>query len=327
MNVHFSYKVPKNPSIEKEINLHVEKLGRRLQVFRPELIHLRGVIEENSAPQGFVVSLDLRLPSGDLAARENGPGHAIAIKAVFDELMDQVSRHKGQLRNEYRWIRRGKFSRQRPEAQVPFEETLAAVQPVLVSSQDIASYVTGNLPRLRSFVVRELHYRENLGQLPSGHINPEEVIDEAIANALGEDSGRPERLALEPWLYRLSLRAIEDLARPPEDQDVSVPPSPTSGIPDRMPRVERIPDSQRATPEDSAASEEILALVEAALLGAKTQDREAFLLYAVQGFTEEEISAIFDRSIQEVQRSIAGAREHLRTAVSVPREFKDRFLH
>jgi RNA polymerase sigma factor (sigma-70 family) len=94
-----------------------------------------------------------------------------------------------------------------------------------------------------------------------------------------------------------------------------------------MPRVELIPDSQRATPEDSAASEEILALVEAALLGAKTQDREAFLLYAVQGFTEEEISAILDRSIQEVQRSIAGAREHLRTAVSVPREFKDRFLH
>ena len=39
MNVHVSYKVSKTPDVEKEINHYVEKLNKRLQVFRPELVH------------------------------------------------------------------------------------------------------------------------------------------------------------------------------------------------------------------------------------------------------------------------------------------------
>ena len=41
MNVHISYKVRKTPDIEKDINHLVEKLRKRLQVFRPELVHLK----------------------------------------------------------------------------------------------------------------------------------------------------------------------------------------------------------------------------------------------------------------------------------------------
>ncbi len=162
MNVHFSYKVPKNSAIENEINQHVAKLAKRLQVFRPELVHLRGVIEENSAREGFVVSLDLKLPSGDIAARENGPNYSAVLKAVFDDLIEQVAKHKDHLRNQYKWPRRRRVGRQRPQPQVPFEETLAAVQPPTISDDDIASYVNANLPRLSRFVERELRYRENL---------------------------------------------------------------------------------------------------------------------------------------------------------------------
>jgi len=35
MNVHISYRDRKTPDIEKEINHQIEKLGKRLQVFRP----------------------------------------------------------------------------------------------------------------------------------------------------------------------------------------------------------------------------------------------------------------------------------------------------
>ena len=64
MNVHFSYKVHKTPDIEKEINHQVEKIQKRLQVFRPELVHLKAVIDQNSAREGMLVSLNLRLPCG-----------------------------------------------------------------------------------------------------------------------------------------------------------------------------------------------------------------------------------------------------------------------
>jgi len=62
MNVHIGYKVRKTPDIEKEINQQVEKLRKRLQAFRPELIHLKGLIEESSPREGVIVSLNLRLP-------------------------------------------------------------------------------------------------------------------------------------------------------------------------------------------------------------------------------------------------------------------------
>jgi hypothetical protein len=67
MNVHVSYKVHKTPDIEKEINHQIEKIQKRLHVFRPDLLHLKAVIEENSAREGVSVSLNLRMPSGQLA--------------------------------------------------------------------------------------------------------------------------------------------------------------------------------------------------------------------------------------------------------------------
>ena len=49
MNVHVSYRLHKTPAVEKDIQHQIEKLRKRLQVFRPELIHLKGMVEEVSA--------------------------------------------------------------------------------------------------------------------------------------------------------------------------------------------------------------------------------------------------------------------------------------
>ena len=47
MNVHISYKAPKSPEVEREFQHNLQKIGRRLQVFRPELVHLHAILEEN----------------------------------------------------------------------------------------------------------------------------------------------------------------------------------------------------------------------------------------------------------------------------------------
>src|SRR5579864_9758632 len=73
MNVHVSYRLHKTPAVEKDIQHHIEKLRKRLQVFRPELIHLKGMVEEISAKEGISVSLNLRLPSGQMAVQEKAP--------------------------------------------------------------------------------------------------------------------------------------------------------------------------------------------------------------------------------------------------------------
>src|SRR5512146_3241313 len=98
MNVHVSYKSPKTPDLEKEINHNVEKLRRRLQVFRPELIHLHVGIAQNSAREGVSVSVNLRLPSGQMQASGLGTTATAALKSSFDDLLEQLTKHKDLLR-------------------------------------------------------------------------------------------------------------------------------------------------------------------------------------------------------------------------------------
>jgi len=72
-----------------------------------------------------------------------------------------------------------------PERQTPFEDTLASVQAPLVSGEDIRKYVNVNLSRLERFVERELYFREASEQIEGESVTKDEVIDEAIARALG----------------------------------------------------------------------------------------------------------------------------------------------
>src|SRR5579872_4383393 len=94
MNVHVSYRLHKIPAVEKDIQRQIEKLQKRLQVFRPELVHLKGVVEEISPREGTSVSLNLRLPSGQMAVQLSAPTAAAAVKGAFEDLLQQVTKHK-----------------------------------------------------------------------------------------------------------------------------------------------------------------------------------------------------------------------------------------
>jgi len=341
MNVHFSYRDRKTPDVEKEVNHLIEKLNKRLQVFRPELVHLKGVIEQNSAREGTVVSLNLRLPSGQMAVQKAAPTPAAAMKAAGEDLTQQLGKHKEILRNSRKWQRR-RVADFRPQSQVPFERTVAAVPMPTASSDDIRSYVNANLARLDRFVERELYFRENAEEISPDSISKEEVIDEAIARALGDGLDKPERLALEPWLYRLAIHAIDDLASGAPEGTSSVhledsarkpnvrgsdEPELQFHQPDETLTAENvIADRRMATPEDIAYSDEMIQLMESVLGGASRPDREAFILHAIEGFSEEEIAAITDRLPAQVGESIAKAREQVRQASSVPNRFKSKLI-
>src|SRR5208283_4861421 len=212
MNVHVSYKVHKTPDIEKEISHQIEKIQKRLQVFRPDLLDLKAVIEENSVREGMIVSLNLHLPSGQLSAQAKASSPTMAIKAAFDELIQQIGRHKELLRSRHKWRRWRGGPQESPEPGVPFEKTLAAVLPPTISADDIGSYVNANLGRLERFVERELYFRRADEETPLSDdgLSTSEVVNEVIARALG-DHDRPEKLTLEPWLYRLALEALNEM--------------------------------------------------------------------------------------------------------------------
>ncbi|HZU22168.1 MAG TPA: sigma-70 family RNA polymerase sigma factor [Terriglobales bacterium] len=342
MNVHVSYKVPKSRDVEEQIEHYIAKLRKRLQTYQPELVHLHVTVDENSPRTGFSVSLNLRLPSGQIAAQEQGTNADGAIKGAFDDLLEQLAKHKDHLRSQYKWPRRRRVGRTRPQPQVPFEETLAAVRPVAATSDDISSWINANLRRLERFVDRELRFRFNSGELPPGTITREEVIDEVVATALAEENSKPERLGLEPWLFRLARRTVDSVNHQNRETvetlslDASMRQQNVRGTDDAqlqyhqpdetMTRESITRDPRMATPEDIAASEEIINMAELALLGATREERDAFILFAIEGFTVDEISAISDLKPEQVREAIKRARERLRKTVTGPNQFKDELL-
>lgn len=340
MNVHISYKVSKTSDLEKRINQQLEKLGRFLQVFRPELVHLKGIIADSSAKQGVSVSLNLRLPSGQMAVQSNGATESAAIKVAFDDITEQVKKHKQLLRSQHKWPRR-RGPQRAVVATVPFEETVAAVKPESISHDDISAYIDVNFPRLQRFIQRELQYREDQVNLEPGKIAVEDVVNEAIANALDEHNEKPERMKLEPWMHRLSIEAIAELAADGTDER-DVPLQRSRGRqnvhasdeallqfhqPDEKLLEENvIPDPTANNPEELAARRELIRLVGTALRDAGHSEREAFIFYTIEGFTLEEIADITSHTVEEVRAAIRRAREHLQRALPIQDPLKDKLV-
>jgi RNA polymerase sigma factor (sigma-70 family) len=338
MNVHVSYKANKTPDIEKEINHQIEKIQKRLHVFRPDLIHLKAVIEQSSPREGTIVSLNLRLPSVQLTAQENAPSPTAAIKAAFDELIQQIGRHKELLRSSHKWRHWRGGSQGSPEPGVPFEQTLAAVAPPTISADDIGLYVNANLARLERFVDRELYFRVSNDEGNDDGFSTAEVVNEVIARALA-DHDRPEKLSLEPWLYRLALQAMNEMTERLREMESpvhlhleesrrrqNVEASDESRLQFHQPdegwtRESAIPDRRVSTPEQAAYTDEVITLVQAALRGADRSDREAFLLYGIEGFSLSEIAAITGRSVDAVNDAVRRARDCVRRAPSIASEF------
>jgi DNA-directed RNA polymerase specialized sigma24 family protein/ribosome-associated translation inhibitor RaiA len=341
MNVHISYKYAKAPDVEREFSQQIKKLERRVQIYRPELVHLHAIVDQSSARASeMLVSLNLRLPSGQMAAQEAAGKAVTGVKRAFGELLKQLNKHKELLRGEHH--RRTRKPTNGKARTVPFEETLAAAHPEIATGADITSYINANLKRLERFIERELRYRTNTGALEPDQLAQEEVLDEVVARALGEEEHKPELLSLQRWMYRLALEVMDHSADGEMEEDTKVhleqsarkqnvkasdEPELQYHQPDETLSEESvIADNRVATPEEIAASDEMIGMVENSLLGARPEDREAFILYAVEGFTVEEIAVTSDRSANQVKESIQTARERLRKAIQIPPRFKEKVL-
>jgi RNA polymerase sigma factor (sigma-70 family) len=203
--------------------------------------------------------------------------------------------------------------------------------------------VNANLGRLERFVDRELYFRRTDEEILEDGLSTSEVVNEVIARALG-DHERPEKLSLEPWLYRLALEAMNEMTtrlQELESPDAlhleasrrrqNVEASDEAGLQFHQPdegwtRESAIPDRRVSTPEQVAYSDEMMALVQAALRGASRTDREAFLLYGLEGFSLNEIAAITGRHVEAVRESVQRARDCVRNAPAIASEFHQELL-
>ncbi len=350
MNVHISYKAGKTPDVEREFHHQLEKLGRRLQVFKPDLVHFHAIIELENG-HSAKTSLNLRLPSGQMAAQKSGENVLAALKSSFADLLSQVNKHKELLRGEWNWKRRRGAAKGRIGAAGTSNQPVAAAReeaqppqvshPIRIENGEISSWINANLPRLERFVDRELRYRVATEQLPEGQISREEVIDEVMVSALSREEEKPDDLSLESWLYQLALRAIRRVAQDNADT-ASISLDAPAGVqnvtgsdenvlqyhqPDDSLREENvIRDENVRTPEEIFANEEMVAQLDFVLHEVNPDDREAFVLYALEGFTVEEIARISDLQQEKVRKSIQHAREQIQRDLPPQNELRRSLL-
>ena len=81
-----------------------------------------------------------------------------------------------------------------------------------------------------------------------------------------------------------------------------------------------------ATPEEIFANDEVVGWFKTALREAKPEDREAFILFTLEGFTIRELSAITERSEEDVRKSIRAASEVLKRGMPVSDPLKSRMV-
>jgi RNA polymerase sigma factor (sigma-70 family) len=348
MDVHVSYKSGKTPEIEREFQNHIAKLERRLQVFNPDLVHLHAIVDQQNG-QGPSTSLNLRLPTGQMAVQKSGDNLVAAVKAGFTDLISQLNRHKELLRGD--WSRRRRQPGRGPslEPSVPFEQTLAAVPVHRVGGaapnvgNDLETWFNANTVTLQDFIERELRFRVNSGELREGQISSEEVLDEVIVTALSEEDRGSQFLSEESRFQGFALQAIRSLLTANADSgDVSLD-APARRIqnvtgsdenvlqyhqPDDRPQEEGVlPDGNVRTPEEIFASEEMVAQLDIILREVNAHDREAFVLYTLEGFTIEEISRLSDRPPDQVRKSIQHARERVQQRLPERNDLRRRLLN
>ena len=78
---------------------------------------------------------------------------------------------------------------------------------------------------------------------------------------------------------------------------------------DKLNTEDILPNLGISTPEAVALSDEFIQQVERALTGAPTEQREAFTLFAIEGFTIDEIADVSKRDPAEIKKSIKAARD------------------
>jgi RNA polymerase sigma factor (sigma-70 family) len=276
-----------------------------------------------------------------------------AVKAAFADLLSQVTKHKELLRGHWSRSQRRALGLGAPEPAAHAMASAAAsaaparavskppaVAPVMESG--LEKWVSVSLPRLQKFVANELELRIAAGQVREGQISCDEIIDEVMVSALSHEDGRAVLLSPESWFHRLALQAVRRLIKSNADTgtlslDAPAGKQNVTGSDenvlqyhqpdDSLPEESVIGDAAARTPEEIFSSEEMVAQLDIVLHEVNTRDREAFVLYTLEGFTVDEISRLTDHPPEQVRKSIQHAREWVRQKLPEQNQLRSSLLH
>jgi len=107
MKLAISYRHVEAPKpAEAEVERHINKLGKLLRSYSPDLVQLHGTFSKTPRTDEKSCTLNLSLPTGTLHATGTGGTVRTSCKKAFGELEAQVKKHQAKLRKDYEWKRK-----------------------------------------------------------------------------------------------------------------------------------------------------------------------------------------------------------------------------
>jgi RNA polymerase sigma factor (sigma-70 family) len=168
---------------------------------------------------------------------------------------------------------------------------------------------------LLNYTRTEIAAHEALGNLEPGELTAEDVVDEALAEAMRlPDEPRDHRVY--PWLRRLVRRTLQQHVRQHRRErslfePVGVGRPDDDGSTARQ-LIDILPDPSSPIPEDVVASWEFQRALASILRQLPTRWREPFLLHVRDGQPIRDVAQLEGAPVAEVRQRIDRAREFLR---------------
>ena len=185
------------------IEEEVRQLEPHLARFREDLVRLEVVASQTRGKKRIKVSLRLQLPSGVIAAREEGFEIEPALRKAFADLRHQVDRHVARLKHEPEYkrpARRRRIGAPLPPARDAVEADRRAF---------FFDLIEDHLDTVYDTVRRELTYLECSGSVPAGYLSVGDIVDATILNGLNRFERRPTEFSVRDWLTQLAFETVE----------------------------------------------------------------------------------------------------------------------
>lgn len=268
----------------------------------------------------------LHLPTGTLVAHEQGADAKAALDKIADTMSQEIKRHKEHVRHDY------VFKRKRRE-----RANLSAAGPLLDQDrksgrqQDFFHLLRPMLRPLRDYARRELKILEIEGTLHPGEVTLADLLDEVMKRAWERFGDRPKKMPLDLWLTDLVNDTLEEWIKQEPRPHVSLTDPGEERMPKDVPQVDEqewwatllgyddsvtledvLPDRDTPSIWDELEAEEQRDRLLSLIGDLPTEQRQSFLLHALEDYSTDEIAMLQDRPESQVKHDIQAARKFLK---------------
>ena len=308
------------------IEEEVRQLEPHLVRFSEDLVRLEVVASQTRGKTRIQVSLRLQLPSGVIAAQEEGFEIEPVLRKAFADLRQRVDRHVARLKHESEYKRPAR--RRRIGAPLPSARDASEAD----RRQLFFDLIEDHLDTVYDTVRRELTYLECSGSVPAGYLSVRDIVDATILNGLNRFERRPTEFSVRDWLTQLAFETIEAEAQAarravPEDAaSIDAAPEAPAGEPtesdeemfefyqpdDVLLLEELVADDGGDDPETGVAKRQDGLALHRAIAGLPALWRRVLFLVDLNDTPLETASSVLGIPEDDVTRIAQAARDYLR---------------